>query len=234
MGSWNFQKAAQRAAADVAKNARNDDHGGGHRRHAPQLLADGDAHGRGNALGQKGGQHSVLHGKNPAEDCHAAQAHRRSRQNAHKDGRQILFQDLYLLVQRHGKAHRSRCQQPGKGFTARRIIVGSHIQDFDCGNHQDHRNEDRIANGAFQLFLQPDAEFIGSQRQDNGKQRSRRQKLIHGTSLPFSASTGSPGRRRRRPKLWIPPAPPQWAAAPGRSPSRSPQCLRQGPQTAVP
>ena len=181
-GVVNAEQLQHRFSQNIAHHAGDDNgnHRDGHI--AAHLLGHAHANSGGDGFGQEG--HILAVVKPEHQGKHQHQHHRGQHPGKHagKNRHCILFQQLQLLIQRDGKAHRGRGQQEADIAGAGLIYFRRNPRHRQESHHQDNRHQQGIENANLPLFLAENAHFIGSKGNRRAKEHGLGCKLRHESS----------------------------------------------------
>ena len=119
----NVKPSAETGTQHVGENPGecNDSIGDGS--NAADLLAERNADGCGNTLGEQGKGHDPVQGKNPSQQVHAAHTADAAKDQPQENGTHMFFEILKLLIEGNGKADGGRCQKKIQDLTT--CLVGT-------------------------------------------------------------------------------------------------------------
>ena len=153
-GMCDPEQFTQRDTKDVAQNACNGNHSRGDRDIAACLSTQSCAHCCRNALGKQRCSQHLVKAKKSAHYQHEKQAGYGACTNSGHNRFPILAQELYLLIQGYSQADGSGGDQPGNALHFCLIICIGIAGNLQNDNHENDGNQQRIAQGGFELFLE--------------------------------------------------------------------------------
>ena len=189
-GLRDAEQPAKALSDHIPQHPGNEDDCHGQAHIASQLLRNTHADGGGDGFGQQGHISGMIQPEQPGQKKNAPKTGQNPRENSQKHRFAVLFQQLKLLIQRHGQADRGGGQQVAD--VLRPSFVGGivHPEQEQQPNSQKNRNKQRIQKGLFEFLLDPQASQVTANGQQCPEKGGIYKHLTHFSS-PFSQETAS-------------------------------------------
>ena len=165
----NPEQPDHRGSQDGAQNP-----GDNHRHHGNGGQSSGGFHnphgnGCGHRLGNQGDGELLIQSQQSAQGIHAEHGGCRTRHCPHQNGQPILLQHRQFGVNPHRKTSGSRCQEQADDLSAGVVVLIGNPEHQQHPHHQHNGNQKGVAKGRPKFPVQPAAQRISGNAEENSK-----------------------------------------------------------------